>query len=231
MQVHQRPTILLTRPRAASERFAADLDGADVVIAPLMEIIGTGAEVALNGIDALILTSENAVRFVPAATPLSYCVGPRTAEAARAMGLQAEILGPDADGLVQTLADRRPDGRLLHLHGVHTRGDIAARLSEAGIKVDAIAVYDQQEVAPNALFTAALDQAGLIVPLFSPRSAALFARAATRVRNDTRLIALSPAVANALPPAMQAQTHVVPTPNGAEMRKALAGYGVGRNSP
>ena len=60
-----RPPLLLTRPRAGSERFAAQFRarmGADwpVVIAPLLETAPTGAD--LPAANALILTSEQAVK-------------------------------------------------------------------------------------------------------------------------------------------------------------------------
>lgn len=185
----------------------------------------------MGGVTGLILTSENAVRFAPRAAIPAYCVGPRTATASRAAGFVAEILGPDADGLVRKLADRRPSGRLLHLHGTHTRGDVARRLRAAGISIDAIAVYDQRSVAPDAALTGALAQPNLIVPLFSPRSAALFAQAARELRPDTQILALSQAVADALPEGMRVQTHVVPAPNGTEMRAAIERFGVRPNSP
>lgn len=231
MQVHQTPTLLLTRPRAASERFAKGMTGAQIVIAPLMEIVGTGAQIDLNGVDALILTSEAAVAFLPKSTLPAYCVGPRTTGAARVHGLVAEAAGSDAEGLVQTLTDRRPKGRLLHLHGTHTRGDIAQRLTAIGLNASSHVIYDQLEMTPYADFYAALRQPRLIVPLFSPRSAKLFARAAKTLRADTQLIALSPAVADALPPAMRPQTSVAQSPTGEDLRKVLEPFGVNRNSP
>jgi uroporphyrinogen-III synthase len=216
----------MTRPRAASERFAKGIEGAEVVICPLMEIVGTGAQVDLGGVAALILTSENAVPFLPR-TPLpAYCVGPRTAEAAQEAGFEAEVVGPDADALVTALIDRGPAGRLLHCHGRHVRGDIVARLTDAGIAADGIAVYDQRAVAPTAEFADALRRPDLVIPLFSPRSAALFAAAADDLPTDAQIVAMSPAVAEALPDGWRTRTLVLADPDGGEMarqvRKALA---------
>lgn len=231
MQVHRTPTVLLTRPKAASERFARGLEGADIVIAPLMEIVGTGADITLTGVRGLILTSQACVPFVPHTTLPAYCVGTRTTQAAQSAGLHAECVGHDADSLVHTLTDRSPDGPLLHLHGTHTRGDIAHRLTDQGIHVQSLAVYDQSDRTPTPAFHDALTRRDLVVPLFSPRSATLFAAAAGTVRRDTILLALSPAVAEALPAELQARTRIAAEPNGEEMRKLLGPLGVRWNSP
>ncbi|QXT40146.1 uroporphyrinogen-III synthase [Gymnodinialimonas ceratoperidinii] len=231
MQVHQTPTLLLTRPRPASERFARGLTGVEIVIAPLMEIVGTGARVELNGVDGLILTSEAAVGFLPPSTLPAYCVGPRTATAARAAGLQAEVAGLTADELVENLTARPPHDRLLHVHGTQTRGDVAARLANAGLSVAEVAAYDQRRLPPSEVFSEALTRPHLIVPLFSPRSASIFAEAAPSLRADTRLVALSDAVADALPPEMRRQTRVASMPTGKDMRIALELLGVELVSP
>ncbi|WP_011457194.1 uroporphyrinogen-III synthase [Jannaschia sp. CCS1] len=231
MQVHRTPTLLLTRPRPASERFARGLEGADIIIAPLMEIVGTGAEIDLAGVHGLILTSQAAVPFVPQTTLPAYCVGARTTAVARGAGISADFVGEDADALVQALAARRPDGPLLHLHGTHTRGDIARRLSAHGITVQSLTLYDQRDCPPDPAFYDAITRPDLIVPLFSPRSAILFAAASQTLRDDTVLLALSPAVAHALPPRMQTQTRVAAAPTGQQMRDLLEPLGVQRNSP
>ena len=231
MAVHSRPTLLLTRPRAASERFAQGLEGFNIVIAPLMEIVATGAAVDLDGATALILTSENAVPFLPKAALPAYCVGPRTAEAARAAGFVAEVVGPDAEGLVHGLIERAPKGALLHVHGAPTRGDVVARLQAADLDVRGVAVYAQRPIAPDARFHAALSADRVVVPLFSPESAALFAEAAPQSLENATILAMSPAVKQALPAHLHSLTRVIPQPTGAEMRKALEPIGLRPNSP
>ncbi len=231
MAVHSRPTLLLTRPRAASERFAEGLDGFDVFIAPLMEIVPTGAPVVLDGISALILTSENAVPFLPQAALTAFCVGPRTTHAASQAGFDAVESGPNAGALVADLVARRLAGTLLHVHGRHTRGDVVGHLRDAGLNARGIAAYDQAILPPDATFHAALGQPEVLVPLFSPRSAALFADAAPEPAENSVLFAMSDAVKDALPAALQTRVKVISEPNGEEMRKALEPYGMRRNSP
>ncbi|APG48749.1 uroporphyrinogen-III synthase [Phaeobacter porticola] len=197
--------LLLTRPRAAAEQFAADLDaqtraGLIVIVAPLIETCRTGPVGTGSCGRDVIFSSANAVRY--AAAPLSdqqaYCVGQRTVEAARAFGWQADYCGQDADGLIATLTDAPPMRPLVHMHGTHTRGNIAARLRAAGMDCDEQVIYDQPTLSYNKDARLLIDaQVSLIVPLFSPRTAAQFVKLAPYLA-DLYLIALSSAVAGPL---------------------------------
>jgi uroporphyrinogen-III synthase len=225
------PLVLLTRPRAASERFAealrADVGPVEVAILPLMEIAPIVSDLDLSGVSALIFTSGAGVEIFAGLTDdrtlPAWCVGDRTAEAARDIGLQATSAGGDAAALVTLMAEARPEGRLLHLHGAHTRGDVAERLVEAGLRAEARAIYDQVSVPPGTAFAAALAHDGpIIAPLFSPRSAELFAEA---VRTDApRLypVALSAAVRDALPDPLARRTSVADSPDAPAMIRAIA---------
>lgn len=231
MPVHSRTPVLLTRPLAAAERFAKSLPGMEIVIAPLMELVGTGAEIALEGFAGLVLSSEAAVPFLPAAALPAYCVGPRTTEAASAAGFDARDMGPDAAAMVSCLLAAKPKCPLLHVHGRHQRGDVAKRLTEGGLTTLDVVAYDQRAVAPDARFRAALARDGLLIPLFSPRSAALFAQSAQGLTPTAQLLAMSEAVADALPADLRARTTILTAPNGAEMTRALLAAAMRRNSP
>jgi uroporphyrinogen-III synthase len=225
-------TVLLTRPRAQSAGFAvqvrARLPGVRVVVAPLMEIVPTGSAPELGPRDAAIFTSANAVAAAGAGHGrLAFCVGTRTAAAAEAAGFAATVAGPTAEALVAELARLRPEGRLVHLHGVHTRGDVAARLAAAGLTVEARSVYDQINVPPGPDFAEALAAPRLVAPLFSPRSAHLFAKAArragvSRTSEPLRLVALSPAVRDALPPDWRAGVTVTASPDASAILDEIA---------
>ncbi len=226
------PTLLLTRPRAVAARFALEAasrwPGAQVAIAPLMEIVALGETPALDGIDGLIFTSAQGVaRAGQGLGQSAWCVGTRTAETARQAGFDAAMAGETADELVAALIKMRPEGRLLHLHGVHQRGDIAARLSVAGIACEGRAVYDQRAVPPDSVFFDALASERLAVPLFSPRSAELFAAAARPVlgavlRRDICLFALSAQVSSALPHGWHGSTAVAARPDAEAMLDRMA---------
>jgi uroporphyrinogen-III synthase len=129
----------------------------------------------------------------------AFCVGGQTAAQARAAGFDAVSADGDADALVAAILANPPPGRLLHLRGEETRGDVAERLTAAGLETVSLVVYRQE---PRALTDEALDvmasQGTVIVPLFSPRTAALFhAAAPSGVRARLRLVAMSAAVAEA----------------------------------
>jgi uroporphyrinogen-III synthase len=225
-----RATLLLTRPREASEGFAAEIAQGDpplyIVIAPLMEIAPVGAAPMLTQDDAIVFTSANAVPFAGAGNGRrAWCVGARTARVAREAGFDAVEAGECADALVDRLLQEPRGRRILHLRGRHQRGDVTERLRAAGHDAAAHVVYDQVSLPPDAAFSAALTRDHLIVPLFSPRSAALFAEAAQpgwHPGPEDRILALSAAVRAALPEEWKARARVVDRPDAAAMRDAIA---------
>lgn len=233
--------VLLTRPAAAGDRFAADLAAAfgdrivtlsSPLIAPrfLTPDLPAGAA-------ALILTSETGaeaagrLRAGGAALPArAWCVGDRTASAARAAGFEGISAQGDADALVALILSRGERGPLLHLHGRETRGDVAARLAAAGVTATGVAVYAQEAQPLSPAARAALDGAGpVIVPLFSPRTAELFAATAPH-RAALWLAALSPAVAAAVADLPAARRVTATTPDAAGMLAALRPLIPGRDA-
>ena len=225
------PLVLLTRPRAASERFAdmlrAELGQVAVAILPLMDIAPLVDSLDLDGVAALIFTSAAGVEVFADLTPdrdlPAWCVGDRTATAARAIGLRATSAGGDAAALIAVMTQAQPTGRLLHLHGAHTRGDVADHLTKAGLRAEARAIYDQISLPPDDAFAAAMAHRGpVIAPLFSPRSAALFAQALGSQTPDLTPVALSAAVRDALPEPLAAKAVVAAAPDAPAMISAIA---------
>jgi len=151
----------------------------------------------------LAFTSENGVAV--AAPHLggtgrrAWCVGDRTAAAARAAGFAAASAGGDAAALAALIGRARPAGEIVHLSGRHQRGDLVARLARAGLRARRVVVYDQvARPLPQPARAALAGGAPVLVPLFSPRSAALLSDAvAPGVRAPLLVAALSPAVAAA----------------------------------
>ena len=95
-------TLLLTRPRAQSEAFAAVL-AAELpgrfrpVVSPILEIVPLPAPLDLDGLQGLIFTSANGVEQFAARSPdrslPAWCVGEMTAAAARRAGLRGALGG------------------------------------------------------------------------------------------------------------------------------------------
>ncbi len=227
--------ILLTRPRAQAERFACALDrrfgeGVRCVISPVLEPEFLPVSLPEAAFDALVFTSETGVaallRLDRAALPtLTYCVGDRTAKAARVAGLTAQSAGGAAADLVGLLARVAAGQRLLHIAGAHRTGDIAKRLAPEGVEIRTLTAYAQVERPLDATARDLLaGRASVLLPLFSPRSAALLSDQLLRMPLVAPLtgIALSGAVARSVDPALGLRVVTVPTPDAAAMIEGIA---------
>ncbi|WP_425092301.1 uroporphyrinogen-III synthase [Tropicimonas sp. S265A] len=198
MSAQHRVPVILTRAQAQSERFAKTLpDSTRAVFSPLLEMDFHRLSEAILPQETLLFTSENGVAALVAQDggtrgQKALCVGDRTAQAARAAGFDARSARGTADDLVQMAA--HAPGPFVHIHGAHTRGDVTARLIGAGKSCRALCLYTQQArpLTPEALSVLTGNTPSL-VPLFSPRTAALF-RAACPSAPKAHLICLSKAV-------------------------------------
>ncbi|MBA3911201.1 MAG: uroporphyrinogen-III synthase [Rhodobacter sp.] len=200
--------VLLTRPKAQSQVFARALaarfgDRVQPVITPLMAPVFLTPDLPEGPHAAVIFTSATgvvaAVRLGADLPKRAYCVGRQTAARARKAGFQALSAEGDADALVAAVQADRPSGQVLHLRGEDTRGDVAERLNSAGIETHSVVIYRQE---PQAMTPEALDllasATAVIVPLFSPRTAAVFRGAMPKgSRARLRIAAISAAVAKA----------------------------------
>lgn len=226
-----RPLILLTRPLAQSQRFAEQVRAAvgpvEILISPVLAIRPLPVAPPQGDFGALILTSQNAAVIAAAlGFPLprqAYCVGDRTAEAARQAGFTAIRIGGDAAGLIKALLDIRPTGRLLHLHGVETRGDVAQGLTSAGIETVSLPIYDQVALVLSVTARQALDKASLVIlPVFSPRTAQIIAGQGP-FQATIRVVALSQAVAVAAQALNPDRLEIAESPDAVGMQAALRG--------
>lgn len=200
--------VLLTRPMEQGQAFARRLVerfGARVqpLLSPLMALHPLAPDLPKGDFSAVIFTSSTGISSShPLRVDLparAYCVGRKTAEAAQAAGFQAISANGDADALLSLILADPPKGRLLHLRGEEARGNLAERLSAAGVPTVDLVVYrqDPQPLTDEAI--ALLQAAGpVILPLFSPRSGALMAKALhAGMQAQLYLAALSPAVTEA----------------------------------
>ena len=211
----KRPRLLLTRPRPDSLALADRLrqHGIDSLIEPMMTIrFDEDTRLDLSGVQAILLTSANGARALAAASPDEaarrlpiLAVGPATAQAAREAGFGAlTTAGGDVDALVAlAIARLRPDaGRLVHVAGRVSTGDLAGRLAAAGFEAERVPLYDavaeRSLSLPARRALAAQTLAGAV--FYSPRTARLFAKLArdSGLESTTRALSafcLSQAVA------------------------------------
>lgn len=219
-------TILLTRPEAAAARFALALRAADVrnevMISPLLEVVPETVEINWSAVDGVIFSSQNGVASVAGRNLVAWCVGAATTQAAAAKGWQAVDAGGDAEALYRRVLADAPAGQLLHLRGQHARGDLAKRLAVSNVKAREIVVYRQELRRLSADANRLLARGNpIIVPLFSPRTAAQFARFGPFAAQLT-VVAMSAAVAQAVEMLPTERVVIAARPDAVAMADAVA---------
>ncbi len=224
------PRLLITRPEPSASDFAADLraalPGAEVIISPLMRITFGGTLPPPVPGEVLVFTSRHGVegfcRLSPRRDLTAYAVGRATADVALRQGFVPIAAGGDAPSLLARIAADGARGPFLHPRGAHVAADIAGALQSAGHAAREAVVYDQQALPLTDAARAALDgTVPVIVPLMSPRSAALFLDAAGQTRAPLLIAAMSRNVAARIPDGAAERVVVAKTPDAASMRTAL----------
>ena len=181
--------LIVTRPLEDAGPLAAKLGerGHEPVVEPLIGIaFRRDVSFVTEGVQAVVATSANGIRALErqddaaslARLPL-HAVGGASAAAARDAGFRTVI---SADGdlsalVAQIRAQVDPAaGRLLYVTGATVSGDLAGLLAADGFEVDRAVLYDA--VPADRLSEAACDtvRMGGGVLLFSPRTAAVWAR-------------------------------------------------------
>lgn len=193
------PVLILTRPEPQSRAFLADLEGrlgrsVSAIIAPILGISELGDKPDLNMFRTLIFTSGNGVDRVAGdlAGRHVVTVGQQTARRAQGAGASAICLGNTVDEFLENA--EAIEAPALHIRGVHSRGDLANRLSAMGAEVSEFVGYDQPQRPITKEAQQALLQGDAIVPVFSPRSARLMS--AYDCHPSTRILAISDATAH-----------------------------------
>jgi uroporphyrinogen-III synthase len=222
------PTLLLTRPEAQSRDLAGRLRAriqvdVPIVVSPILEIVPVQFDLPVDPA-FLVLTSVHGAEAVAgrkaalAGLP-AWCVGDRTAEAARAAGLSAISAGGTVEDLLALLLRERPKGPGVYLRGGHVAANLADALRTAGIDTHDVVVYDQaaRSLSSEALASLARPRP-VILPVYSPRSARLLAAATDGAAAVLEIVALSPQVAEAWPGPV---TTVSAAPDGPTMEDAI----------
>ena len=220
------PTILITRPEPANVQFADEIRGrlgcaASILLSPVLQIDFTGALPDLDPFGGLIFTSRNGVRAFAAKTKrrniTCYCVGDATAATAERIGFTAISARGAADDLVDMLKTKGVSEPLLHIRGEHARGDIALRLTQAGLPTTEAVLYRQIPIALSQDALGVLSgEVPVILPLFSPRSAALVV-SQTTFSAPIHVAAISKNVAAILSDGFANQVLIARNPDAASM--------------
>lgn len=177
--------LLVTRPEPEASETATVLRAAGhaPLVAPIWSVEATGEPFPPIRPDAVLLTSRRALTVMPAIpsdwekTPV-YCVGARTADAARHAGLpHIRVCADDARALIDAIPrGREPGERLLYLAGEPRRPDIEAQFTDAGFLLATIIRYRMHRKESLPAPAAEALRAGTIdgVLHFSPEGARAF---------------------------------------------------------
>ncbi|GBD43197.1 hypothetical protein HRbin40_00665 [bacterium HR40] len=209
-QISRKKWILITRAREQAEETARELRarGFLTLVDPVFEVRRVPfAAPPPAEVQAVVLTSANAAyalgrEFLD--KPV-FAVGEATARAAQARGaFHLRISGGGwqelAERIVRELAPA--GGRVLHFSGREVRGELASVLEERGFRYERVVVYEtapREEIGSRTRHALSRRAIGAIL-LFSPRTAATFARLVRAAGLESRLegivcLCLSEAVA------------------------------------
>jgi uroporphyrinogen-III synthase len=172
--------VLVTRSpeqAAPTERKLLAL-GHEPVLAPVLEMAATGAKLPDGAFDLLLATSAQAfLGLEPSGrllTPPLACVGAKTADAGRRLGLEVRNVGADSEALAALLLT---DGAksALYLAGCERKGILERVLREKGWRVEIVETYEARAVTtwPENIRMALLRREIDAVLHYSQRSAAL----------------------------------------------------------
>ncbi|MBO0765132.1 MAG: uroporphyrinogen-III synthase [Hyphomicrobiaceae bacterium] len=229
--------LLVTRPEPDAIKLVGVLEeaGHEAAVEPLLTLSFADSEdVDLDGVQALIATSRNALRALKGGVVLAdarhlpvFAVGKATAAEARALGFETVVTGAGtaAELVAHIVSVLDPaSGVLVHLAGDTLARDLAGDLEAHGFRVRRPVVY---RMLPAASFTAqTIDNLashvidGVI--LISPRTAAIYAGLIARhgLSEAVRALphfCLSEAVANRLQPLGPVHTRIAAAPRLEEL--------------
>lgn len=232
MSRHAPPRILVTRSEPGASETAARLEAAgyEAIVEPLFSIVPFDA--TLPDFDALAFTSANGVRQFAKLSPRRdaavFCVGARTAQAAREAGF-ADVTSADGDvfALGDLILKRLPAGaRLLHAGNEDTRGDLAGRLVSAGVAADFVALFRAEAVtAPGPALARHLagEQVFAAALVHSPRGGEILAGMIRSAASPAPLAIAAISAAAATPLAGLAHSAAIAaSPDEASLFSALA---------
>lgn len=189
-----RKRVLVTRPEPGASATAARLEalGFEPIVLPLTRIVPVEPKVPAppEAYDAVIVTSPNAVRHIPAKlidafqTRPVYAVGEATGSEARKSGFtNVRIAGGTAVQLADLISKELPAGsHLLHLAAVQRTKAFADALDACGIRLDVAEVYSAEEVSyPTDFVLNAITQGEVWgAPVLSERGGQLIAALTAR---------------------------------------------------
>lgn len=226
--------VLITRSEPGASETAQRLAGLGYspIVEPLFALEPVPA--SLPDFDALAFTSANGVRAFAKLNnrrdaPV-FCVGTRTAEAAREAGFSDVAMADgDVGALVRFVAERLPPGaRLLHSGNEDSRGDLSGQLRAQGHHARFVATFHAAPVgSPGPALAAHLagKRSFEAVLIHSPRAGAGLAGFASAFPGRAGLNVAAISAAAALPlKSLADRIEIAHAPNEAALLNALGRF-------
>ena len=226
--------ILVLRARDDAERTGAKLRamGFEPLLAPVLEIVPTGAEVPAGPFDAVLATSAKGVtHFAHQALEAPLCVvGARTAQVARDLGWRIELVASDAKELLSLIRTRqKAPARFLYLAGRDRKADLERGLRAAGLETTVVETYAARAATalPQEVIEA-LAKGEIAAALhYSRRSAEIFVALAQKAGLSEALrklhhLAFSQDVAAPLECGLARSVHIAEKPDEEHLLAALS---------
>lgn len=215
-----RGSVLIMRPGPAAQRTAALVAalGFTPFVLPPSTVQPLPAVFPDKSFEAVIASSANAFLkpLPPQARALTalpfYCVGQRTAQAARRHGFTAiAAVAQNADALC-TAIEAGNVRHFLYLAGRQRRPVLEDNVRGMGKMVDVVEVYETVYLTPAAAIQARLPQNIDFVLLYSAGNMAILGSLAGVITPRTRIVCLSPRIAAALPQTLCGQARAAAEP-------------------
>jgi len=175
---------------------------------------------------ALLATSANAFIYAGSlpeklkTLPL-YCVGGKTAAAAKARGFsECVCIAANSDALIARLKSA-PRGYWLYLTGRPRRAAIENYFRAANIACHTAEVYETQSLIPAAADLSNLPNPVAYILLYSAQNAANLPCLSEHISTETRLLCLSPRIAAAVPPQWRNQARITAEPTERDLFQLL----------
>jgi len=171
--------ILVTRPAASADPMSVALKAAGYRVHAVPTVAVDRLQFTMPELaeyDWIIVTSASGVNSLDELAPgLRWAaVGPATARALRARGIEPALVPEESNGLALANAIPEASGkRVLLVRAAAAAADLPARLRERGAQVDELAVYETVEGPASSAqpMTAALADADLSAVVFASGSA------------------------------------------------------------
>ncbi|HJZ31873.1 MAG TPA: uroporphyrinogen-III synthase [Hyphomicrobiaceae bacterium] len=183
--------LLVTRPEPDAIKLQAVLEamGHEATVEPLLSVSFEAPDaIELDGVQALIATSRNALRALRSTAMLArarllplFTVGKATAAEARALGFEMVVAGAGTgrELIAQIVSVLEPAaGLLVHLAGDKLAVDLKGELEPHGFRVATFVVYRMRAAtgfADEVVEQLAMGEIDGVI-LLSPRTAAVYAR-------------------------------------------------------